>query len=167
MTTHQLLTSHSDRTASSSVKLLTFPMGKLHLALPVDKVKKVQKYVPLHGSGTSHVNLTHIGDFEVTVVDLHQKLFGVSHDELCQDGGYFIITRPIVPDEDYPVQECLGIRVAQSPSLIDVPLEFIRLLPHSYRNADTLRIASHVAAIESLEVNSQTIFILDLQNLIY
>ena len=162
---NQLETTAKLERNSSYVKLLTFPIGKLHLALPVDKVKKIQKYHPLHGSGISHVSLTHLGDLEVTVVDLHQKLFNTSPDDLCDDGGYFIISRPLSQEES-PVSECLGIRVTESPSLLDAPLESIRSLPSSYRNADTLKIASHVAVVKSETGVEQTIFIIDLQCLI-
>ncbi|MEM7594622.1 MAG: chemotaxis protein CheW, partial [Cyanobacteria bacterium P01_A01_bin.83] len=59
----------------------------------------------------------------------------------------------------------LGIFVAQAPNLIDVPQSQIRILPNSYRHADTLEIASHVAIIDQGET-SKTIFILDLAKLI-
>lgn len=153
---------------NSTVKLLVFFIGKLTLALPVDKVKKVTKYTPIHGSGMSYINLTHIGKQEVTVVDLHQKLFNISHDELISDGGYFILTKPkqTRSEEVSPfIEESLGIRVAQSPSLIEVDLADIRALPSSYRYADTLEIASHVAVIPQEDRTTQTIFILDLEHL--
>ena len=153
------------QTHNSLVKLLTFSVGKLKLALPVSKVKKIQKYSPLHSSGTSHVSLTHLGDQEVTVVDLHQKLFKVSQDDLCNDGGYFIISKSLLRNES-PVSEHLGIRIMESPSLLDAPIESIRVLPNSYRNADTLEIASHVAVVKSELGVEQTIFILDLQCLV-
>lgn len=156
---------------NSTVKLLVFAIGKLTLALPVERVKKVTKYTPIHGSGMSYINLTHIGRQEVTVVDLHQKLFNISHDKLISDGGYFILTKPKqIPSEaersrSYFPEESLGIRVAQSPSLIEVALADIRALPSSYRYADTLEIASHVAVINVEDGTSQTIFILDLEHL--
>ena len=153
---------------NSTVKLLVFSIGKLTLALPVDKVKKVTKYTPIHGSGMSYINLTHIGRQEVTVVDLHQKLFNISHDELISDGGYFILTKPKQTQSEEVssfIEESLGIRVAQSPSLIEVDLTDIRALPSSYRYADTLEIASHVAVIPQEDRTTQTIFILDLEHL--
>ncbi|MEM9274660.1 MAG: chemotaxis protein CheW, partial [Cyanobacteria bacterium P01_F01_bin.143] len=45
---------------NSSLKLVVFPVGKLTLSLPVEQVTKVTKYSPTHGSGLSHVNLTHL-----------------------------------------------------------------------------------------------------------
>ena len=158
---------------TSIVKLLVFSIGKLTLALPVKQVKQVTRYTPIHGSGMSYINLTHIGKQQVTVIDLHQKLFGVSQNEIIPEGGYFIITksRPVTIMKDGEkichdlVEESLGIRVLETPSLIDVALEDIRILPASYRYADTLEIASHVAIVNRKNQMSQTIFILDLEHL--
>lgn len=144
---------------NSVIKLLVFDLGKLTLALPIKQVQKVIKHSAIYGSGLSHVNLVHLGEQEVAVIDLHQKLFKVSQPEILDGKGYFIITKSVIG-------EPLGIMVAQTPSLMDVPLERIRLLPNSYRQADTLIIASHVAVIPQPEDKSLTIFILDLKQLI-
>lgn len=138
----------------SSLKLVVFQIGKLTLSLPVEQVTKVTKYSPTHGSGLSYVNLAHLGNQEVTIIDLHHKLFKVSQDELSCKKGYFIITRNNAGNS-------LGIRVLQTPSLLDVPFSRIRILPISYRHADTLEIASHVAVIPQDDETYQTIFILD------
>ena len=158
---------------ASVIKLVVFSVGKLTLALPVEQVKQVTRYTPIHGSGMSYINLTHIGKQQVTIVDLHQKLFKVSQDKIMPEGGYFILTksRPVTIMKDGAkinhdsVEESLGIRVIETPSLIDVALENIRILPASYRYADTLEIASHVAIVNRENQISQTIFILDLEHL--
>ena len=139
------------------IKLLVFEIGKLTLALPILQVQKVVKQNKVHGSGLSHVNLTHLAEEEVAIVDLHQKLFGVSLTQ-AEATGYFIITKNIAG-------EPLGIVVSQAPTLIDVQREQIRLLPDSYRRADTLEIASHVAIIPQ-DNASLTVFILDLARLV-
>ena len=166
-------------TTKTSIKLLVFDIGKLTLALPVAQVIKVIKYLPLYGSGTSYINLTHVGEQEITVVDLHQKLFKIGLDDLGSDRGYFILTKPrpitIIKDgisEEHPfMKESFGIRVLDSPSLIDVDLSLVRALPNSYRFADTLEIASHVAVVSqpestSAQATTKTIFILDLECLV-
>ncbi|MEM9276880.1 MAG: chemotaxis protein CheW, partial [Cyanobacteria bacterium P01_F01_bin.143] len=91
---------------------------------------------------------------EVTTVDLHHKIFKVSQSEFSAEEGYFIITKNTTGDS-------LGIRVLHTPTLLDVPFSNIRILPLSYRHADTLEIASHVAIIPQEDETSQTIFILD------
>ena len=142
---------------NSVLKLLVFEIGKLTLALPILQVQKVVKQNEVHGSGLSHVSLTHLAEQEVAIVNLHQKLFRVSLTQ-AEATGYFIITKNIAG-------EPLGIIVSQAPTLIDAPVEQIRLLPDSYRRADTLEIASHVAIIPQ-EKTPLAIFILDLLKLI-
>jgi purine-binding chemotaxis protein CheW len=82
----------------------------------------------------------------------------VNQTQTSPDKGYFIISKNITG-------EPLGILVAQTPTLIDVPATQIRIIPDTYRRADTLEIASHVVVI-SQEHETQTIFILDLERLI-
>lgn len=142
---------------NSLIKLLVFEIGKLTLALPILQVQKVVKQNEVHGSGLSHVNLAHLAEQEVAIIDLHRKLFGVSITQ-AEATGYFIITKNIAG-------EPLGIVVSQAPTLIDIPIEQIRLLPDSYRRADTLEIASHVAIIPQNDA-TLTIFILDLSRLV-
>lgn len=159
---------------SSKVTLLIFSIDKLTLALPVEQIQKVTKYTTLYGSGQSYVNLTHIGEQQITIVDLHQKLFKIKHDELYPDGGYFILTKPrpitVIKEGKKTnhnfMKETLGIRAVEAPLLIDVPISEIRLLPNSYRYSDTLEIASHVAITSQENQKTQTIFILDLERLI-
>ena len=151
----------------SLIRLLVFSIDKLTLALPVHRVRKVTKYSPLYGSGLSHVNLTHFGNQELTVIDLHQKLFNCSQDDLNPDGGYFIVVKSDqTPNSDLE-DEYLGIRAIDAPILMDVSFKHLRSLPKSYRYADTLEIASHVAIIPGDDnSSSQTIFVLDLDCLI-
>ena len=82
-------------TANSLLKLLIFEVGKLTLALPIEQVKKVVKYTSVHGSGLSHINITHLDDREVTIVDLYQKLFKHSPIDRDNFNGYFIITKDV------------------------------------------------------------------------
>lgn len=162
-TNHQLQNKPEDiivtSTSDSLLKLLMFEVSKLTLALPIEQIKKVVKYTSVHGSGLSHINLAHLDDREVTIVDLAQKLF--KHTQIDRDDfdGYFIITKDILG-------ESIGILVSKMPTLIDISLSKIRLLPNSYRHSDTLEIASHVTVISPKNKPSVTIFILDLDRLI-
>lgn len=147
-------------TKNSLVKLLVFEIGKLTLALPILQVQKVIKQQDVHGSGLSHINLSHLQHQEIAIVDLHQKLFGVSLTQ-SDSTGYFIIGKNSKNVTDEPI----GIVVKQTPTIIDIPLEQIRLLPDAYRRSDTLEIASHVTVITQSD-KDLTIFILDLTRLI-
>ncbi len=159
LTNNQSATKITTSTSNSLLKLLVFEIGKLTLALPVEQIKKVVKYTSVYGSGLSHINLTHLDDREVTIVDLSQKLFNKSQIDRANFDGYFIITKDII-------SESIGILVSKMPTLIDVSLSQIRLLPNSYRHSDTLEIASHVTVISRKSTPSVTIFILDLDRLI-
>ena len=151
--------SSSSQKNKLNIKLLIFEIGKLTLALPILQVQKVIRYNPLHGSGLSYVNLTHLDNQEIAIVDLHQKLFHTSSPKTSNQKGYFIITKN-------NVRESLGILVAKTPELINISAEQIRLIPDTYRQADTLKIASHVMVINLDNEIKKTIFILDLETLI-
>ncbi len=156
--TVESLESIASKASNSLLKIIVFNVGNLTVSLPVEQVKKVIKKSTVHGSGLTHVNLAHIGEQEVTVVDLHQKLFKVSQNESNNSKEYLIITKSLI-------NEPLGIVVTETPILMDIPLAQIRTIPNAYRQADTLGIASHVAVIPQENGSSQTIFILDLERL--
>ncbi len=152
------LESIASKSSNSLLKIVVFNIRNLTLSLPVKQVKKVVKKSNVYGSGLTYVNLTHLEEQEVMVVDLHQKLFKVSTSEFYNGKEYLIITKSL---SDEP----LGIVVTETPILMDIPLAQIRTIPNAYRHADTLGIASHVAVIPQPNESSQTIFILDLERL--
>lgn len=150
--------SQSQGTASDTLKLLVFPVGNLNAALGIDTVKKVINYSTILGSGLNHYGLVNLGDQEVTVIDLHQKLFNQPQDIGKENKKYILLA-------ENSHQETFGILVTQSPELYDIKLSTIRELPSSYRRADTLQIASHVCVVKQEEAD-KTIFILDPDELI-
>lgn len=148
----------SDQTHQSFSKFLLFDVEKLHLALSVDWVQKVINYTPVFGSGLSSFGVAHIDNQEITVIDLHQQFFKTSSEISPLQKGYLILTKTTIG-------ETFALWVAQTPTLIDVSLSQIRLLPESYRRADTLGAASHVMLIP-LKKETMTVFILDVDRLI-
>jgi chemotaxis signal transduction protein len=151
---NSLTSLHKDR----SIKLLVFTMGKLKLALHIERVKKVIDYVPVYGSGLNHVGIIHLEDKEVTVVDLHKKIFKVKQNNDFIFKNYLILAMN-------SNKEQFGIIVNETPSLVEVPMSQIRVLPESYRRSDTLDIASHVTIIDRKN-ESLTVFLLDTDRLI-
>jgi purine-binding chemotaxis protein CheW len=141
-----------------TIKLLQFSVGSLQLSLPVDSVRKVLRHVPVHGSGTGAFGIAHIEDTEVTVIDLHKRLFKVSQFAPAGQKGYLILARD-------SSGETLGIWVTETPTLLDVGVSRTRVLPESYRRSDTLAIASHVTVLQQGE-SSITVFLLDVDRLI-
>ncbi|NJK49757.1 CheW domain-containing protein [Candidatus Gracilibacteria bacterium] len=141
-----------------SLKLLVFSVGQLNVALSVDIVKKVVDYTTIYSSGLNHMGMARIDDREITVVDLHKRLFNVSQPMPSHSRGYLVIARN-------SVGETFGILVSKAPSLQDIPISQIRTLPESYRRSDTLEIASHVTVISQQE-GSLTVFILDVDRIV-
>ncbi len=140
------------------VKLLIFTVEKLNLALPIAAVKKVINHTFVYSSGLGYVAVTHVEDQEITVIDLHKKLFNSPQMIKSETRGYLILA-------NNSTGEFFGVWTPQTPSLLDIPLSQIRLLPESYRRADTLAIASHVTVIQEQE-KSLTVFILDVDQLV-
>lgn len=138
---------------NKSLKILLFTVGSLHLAFKIDVVVKVNRYTPVLGSGLTHFGITNLGDREITVIDLHQRLFHSSQPRPSQTGGYLLLAKN-------SVEEVFGIVVGQTPTLLDVSLSQIRVLPESYRQADTLKIATHVILLTQGE-EKLTVFLLD------
>jgi purine-binding chemotaxis protein CheW len=92
------------------------------------------------------------------VIDLHKKLFKVSQSQISGQKGYLIIVLN-------SLGEYFGIWVQETPTLQDIALSQLRVLPESYRRSDTLAIASHVMVIPQ-ENNSKTVFLLDVDQLL-
>lgn len=136
-----------------TLKLIVFGMGSLNLALRIESIYKVLDRTPVYSSGLNPVGVAHLGDREVTVVDLYWRFFKASSHKEGDRGGYLIIVQNTTG-------ELYGIPVAETPTLVEVPLSMIRALPESYRRADTLEVASHVAVIPQEGV-ALTIFLLN------
>lgn len=151
---------------TSVIKLIVFEIGELNLALPIESVYKVVDRVRIYSSGINSVGVAHIGDSlrdssaspEVTVIDLYCRLFKSNHKTELDRGGYLVIVQTTTG-------ELYGIPVANTPVLMEVSLSMIRLLPESYRRADTLEFASHVAVIPRA-AEPLTIFLLDVDLLL-
>ena len=134
--------SRSDRIAS--VKMIVFTVGTFNLALPIEIVYKVLNQIPVYGSGLNGVGVAHVGDLEVTVIDLHRQLFQSSIINETAKKGYLLILHS-------KSSELYGIPVASVPALMDLPLASIRVLPESYRSGDILQMATHVCYLPEEE----------------
>ncbi|MEL6381375.1 MAG: chemotaxis protein CheW [Cyanobacteria bacterium J06626_18] len=137
------------------LQLLTFKVGTLTLALPLQSIYKVTYYKAIYSNGLNAVGVTQMDDHDVTVIDLHQHLF---KSPLPSPAA---TTRPCLIVVQDPNQELHGLLTAGAPTLIDMPPANIRVLPEAYRRADTLGIASHVAIAPQGDTKL-TIFLLDM-----
>ena len=142
--------------AARLLKLVSFQIGSLNVALRIDAVKKIINRTTVYSSGLNHLGMAHVGNQEITVVDLHKRLFNVSQIQESGTQGYLILTKS--------KSEPFGILVTETPTLMDVSLSHLRVLPESYRRADTLEIASHVAVIPP--PTEMTVFLLDVERIL-
>lgn len=135
------------------LKALIFSIDSLNLALRIESVYKVLNAIPIYGSGLNGVGIVHMGDREITVLDLRQQLLQSPRSNTSFSGDYLVIVQNTTG-------ELYGIPTETVPILIDIPLSNIRILPESFRHADTLGIASHVAVVSQSET-TLTLFLLD------
>ena len=150
--------SKSARQKKKTLKLLVFKIGKLNLALQLNWVTRILNNLPVYSSGLSYFGIAHVDNREVTVIDLHQRLFKSKLIDDAELYSYLIIAQNQNREE-------FGIPLMETPNLMDINRDNVRVLPESYRRSDTLAIASHVAVIPQPS-GSMTIFILDVNTLL-
>lgn len=142
--------------AVPSLKAIVFNIGNLSLALRIENVYKVLGQTSVYGSGLNHVGIAHVGDREVTVIDLSQQLFSGNTGAVAQ-ANYLVVAQNTAG-------ELFGIPVAVVPALRQLILSALRVLPESYRHSDLLGIATHVCQIPEKET-TLTVFLLDVDRI--
>ena len=144
---------------SKKIKLLVFSINNLNVGLHIDTVQKVINYSKIYSSGLNHYGVVNFDDQEITVIDLYKLLFNIPQSLAETDKKYLLLAYN-------SNSETFGIIIKETPSLYDINLEQIRVLPASYRQVDTLKIASHVTIIPQKDTEDLTIFILDPDELV-
>jgi purine-binding chemotaxis protein CheW len=140
------------------MKVVVFPIGSLNCGINVFSIYKVVKSTRLYGEDNNWVSMMHIGDREVTILDLRRRLFPNELAQASSDRVYIIVLQNS--------QGALyGIPVNGIPTLMDLPVDQVRVLPDSFRQANALGIASHVAIIPQSS-ESLTLFLLDIEFLL-
>lgn len=144
--------------AQATIKVVVFAISNLNLAFRIENVYKVLNQAPVYGLGLNGVGIAHLGDREVTVVDLHRQLFQSSIITQASKKSYLIVAQNSEGN-------LYGTPVAVVPALMEIPLSSIQVLPESYRQADILGCASHFCHIPQVEA-PLTIFLLDVDQLV-
>ncbi|MEM9009035.1 MAG: chemotaxis protein CheW [Cyanobacteria bacterium P01_F01_bin.86] len=148
---------HSDQPSGPTLRCITINLNAFMLAIPIDRIERVIKQTQVLGSGLNHVGLAHYEGVPITVVDLHHKLFHTPQVINPQE-GYLIIANTTSQNKfAFPIQKF--------PNLIEFSTGELRVLPSSYRSADTLSIASHVVRVVQSSGENITFFILDMDYL--
>jgi chemotaxis signal transduction protein len=145
-------------TSLHNMKVVVFPIGSLNCAINIFSIYKVVKSTRFYGEDNNWVSMTRVGDREVTILDLRRRLFPNELGEATSTQVYIIVLQNSQGD-------LYGIPVNGIPSLIDLAVDQIRVLPDSFRQANALGIASHVAIVPQSS-ESLTLFLLDTEFLL-
>ncbi|MBD2102873.1 chemotaxis protein CheW [Leptolyngbya sp. FACHB-261] len=156
--THSARGSLRQKKAEPQVRVIVFSIGELTLALHIEVVYKIISNTLVFGSGLSNVGIAHLGEHELTILDLQQNLYQNRTPGQAVTADYVIVIQS-------SNGEFYGIPVSVAPTIMELPISTIRVLPESYRNADTLGIATHTAVIEAEK--PLTLFLLDVYQLLH
>ncbi len=126
----------------------------IYFGVYIHTVQHIHGQTTVYSSGKTPVGIAQLQDQEVTVLDLSRYLWNAP----LPQSNYLIVLKT-------SNSELLGIPVTDSPILVDIAQDKIRLLPPTYRQIDQLGIASEVAAVD-IEGLVQTAFLLDLDCLV-
>jgi len=143
----------------ATAKTLIFPIGELFLAVYLDAVERVVRLPEIFKSGQKLLGVAQVGDAEIIILDLHQKVYGipskspVSHIIILKTTGKI------------SAQTKFGIPVSTLPEISDVLQSEIRPLPETYRHEDTLGIASHIFTVSKKD-KTMTAFLLPPESLL-
>ena len=123
---------------AATIELIIFDIGKVSFGIPMTKIDRVI------------TKATFDKDFEIEseieILDLHHRLFASSIGNP---------TEIVILNTD----RLYAIPIDSTPTLIDVPLDRLRIIPAEFRTNNPLGIASHLA-IFSTSNAELTIFIL-------
>lgn len=143
------------KASQEEMKVISFAIGKLNCAIHLFSVYKVVNSTRLYGKDNNWVNIMHVGDREIVILDLRRRLFPNESIDLPTERVYVIVLQNAQGD-------LYGIPVTGIPAIMQIPIEQIRVLPETFRQANALGIASHVAVIPQGE-GSLTLFLLDVE----
>ena len=141
------------------LQLLTLKVRTLNLAVPIQSVYKVTHHKAVYDSGLNAIGIARVDNQDITVVDLHRYIFKSPFPHQARTAQPCLI---VIKEQR---RELYGLLTEETPTLIDMPPGNIRVLPETYRRADTLGIASHVAIAPQGDTK-QTIFLLDINLLL-
>ena len=139
----------------NSFRVIVTTLGRVTLAYRIETVYKVVKRSQIPDSNLEQTGIIHINGEAAVIVDLYRKLL-IAYTPSEQ--GYFVVVKS-------RVGELIAVPVETSPNLMDVSREHVRILPSSYRQANRLSVASHVAVIPH-EKETLTIFVIDENSLL-
>ena len=121
------------------IELIVFDIGEVSFGIPINQIDRIISNVHLAEDYALTQN--------VEIVDLHDRLTGIP---ISNPTAIAIFTNAD--------RQLCGIPIDTVPTLICVPLDRIRTLPHNFRTTNPLGIASQIAMVST--PTALTIFIL-------
>lgn len=146
----------NSRHAVQLIKIMVLSIGDVNLGLNIENVYKILNFTQVYGSGLNGVGIAHVGDREVTVVDLLRHIYPLS--STGEDSPKYLVIAQNQQGELY------GIPVAVIPVLKQIPASSIHDLPESYSQRDLLGFANRICNIP--EEPPLTVFLLDVDRLL-
>lgn len=139
------------------LKLLTFVVGNLHLAIRLDGVEKVTPMPQVYKSGSKKfLGITQVDDQKVIVLDLYQKLLGQSTQK---SSGFLAVVQ--TQNTRY------GFTAVDLPIMREVPEADFCPIPQDYRDNDALGISEKMATIILEDGQETSLFLLDPKQLLH
>ena len=152
MVTSILPASNRDKFPQATLQTVVFSIDEYTFALPMEAVAKIIPCPPLDSSRENGIGLVEWEGKIITIVDLQQKLAS-DLAPLNRDNNSkhpFLILTPT------KTQELCGFITEQPPTLIDITLDDIFLVPLSYREVNQLSFVSHMALLTNPETQEKT-----------
>jgi purine-binding chemotaxis protein CheW len=145
--------------AGETCRSIVFTIANHWLALPLAAVLKIMttKAIPLNEIGGQ--SLIYLDQDPITLVNLHPVLSGVLASSSTSPAnvisGQFLLITGLY---GYPQW---AIPVDEAPTLLELPLDSVRLLPNTYRES-IHNLACHVAVLSNRDL-TPTVLLLNLQ----
>lgn len=136
------------------VRAICFSVNQCLLALPVSAIAKVTHCPPIQGSDLARVQLVHVDQQIVRILNLHALLADRTQSADLSDGQFLIIARS-------PSGELCGIPADLPPDLIEISRDAIRTLPQDVGDTPLARVSTAIALLPPAE-NPRTVFLLNL-----
>jgi hypothetical protein len=142
MLTNTVLNKWSEPTEQvvPTIELIVFDISDVSFGIPIAKIERIISNLHLAQDPT----LTQ----DIEMLDLHDRLTGIA---ISSPTAIAIFRRNS--------HQLSGIPIDTIPTLVDVPLDRIRILSTEFRTTNPLGIATHIAMISN-PITELTIFIL-------
>ena len=144
--------SNRDKYPQATLQTIVFTISEYTFALPMQTVAKIVPCPLIDRSGENGIGLLEWEGQIITIVDLQQQLasnVASFNSDINSKHSFLILTQT-------KTQELCGFVTAKPPTLIDIFLDDIFLIPSSFREVNQLGFISHMTLLTDLETQQKT-----------